>query len=426
VRGSFSSGTPSTEELLSALADHSLLRRYTDHGGRRVSLLQSIHEFARNRLALDPEQHEVRRRHAEYCLARAETLGPLLWGAGQVEAFRMLHAEALELRAALLWAAGPGGSTELALRLVGELWHYWELTGDVTEQQRIAVELVEATLDAAPQLRAPALSGAATLTWTLGRYNQAARLHRGALQAFEKSGNSPGVAWTILCLAVQAAQNGDFPTAERLTAEALSYPGASLRVRIGSLVVLSRQAYCAGDHPRALELSRACAELTRRLGDRWLLGVVLTNLAESTEQAGDYDGAELLLIEAISASLQLGAEGNLGAFLDSLGGVYASQERYDFALRLLAAADSYRTDRGMSLDQAERRRVDAIIDKARAEAGPIRFGLAWAAGRRLTVRQAANEVLQGGRQPRLANTFGGSARSDSPTAESAAGSAPWT
>jgi predicted ATPase/DNA-binding SARP family transcriptional activator len=426
VRGSFSSGTPSTEELLSALADHSLLRRYTDHGGRRVSLLQSIHEFARNRLALDPEQHEVRRRHAEYCLARAETLGPLLWGAGQVEAFRMLHAEALELRAALLWAAGPGGSTELALRLVGELWHYWELTGDVTEQQRIAVELVEATLDAAPQLRAPALSGAATLTWTLGRYNQAARLHRGALQAFEKSGNSPGVAWTILCLAVQAAQNGDFPTAERLTAEALSYPGASLRVRIGSLVVLSRQAYCAGDHPRALELSRACAELTRRLGDRWLLGVVLTNLAESTEQAGDYDGAELLLIEAISASLQLGAEGNLGAFLDSLGGVYASQERYDLALRLLAAADSYRTDRGMSLDQAERRRVDAIIDKARAEAGPIRFGLAWAAGRRLTVRQAANEVLQGGRQPRLANTFGGSARSDSPTAESAAGSAPWT
>jgi predicted ATPase/DNA-binding SARP family transcriptional activator len=426
VRGSFSSGAPSTEELLSALADHSLLRRYTDHGGRRVSLLQSIHEFARNRLALDPEQHEVRRRHAEYCLARAETLGPLLWGAGQVEAFRMLHAEALELRAALLWAAGPGGSTELALRLVGELWHYWELTGDVTEQQRIAVELVEATLDAAPQLRAPALSGAATLTWTLGRYNQAARLHRGALQAFEKSGNSPGVAWTILCLAVQAAQNGDFPTAERLTAEALSYPGASLRVRIGSLVVLSRQAYCAGDHPRALELSRACAELTRRLGDRWLLGVVLTNLAESTEQAGDYDGAELLLIEAISASLQLGAEGNLGAFLDSLGGVYASQERYDFALRLLAAADSYRTDRGMSLDQAERRRVDAIIDKARAEAGPIRFGLAWAGGRRLTVRQAANEVLQGGRQPRLANTFGGSARSDSPTAESAAGSAPWT
>lgn len=425
VRVTLPFGALSTEELLSALARNSLLRRYTDHAGRRrVSLLQSIREFARNRLALLPEQHDVRRRHAEYYLALAERLGPLLWGAGQVEAFRVLHAEALDLRAALLWAAGPGGSTELALRLVGELWHYWELTGDVTEQQRIAVELVEATPDAAPQLRAPALSGAATLTWTLGRYNQAAHLHRRALQAFEKSGNSPGVAWTILCLAVQAAQSGDFPTAERLTAEAVSYPGASLRVRIGSLVVLSRQAYCAGDHPRALELCRACAELTRRLGDRWLLGVVLTNLAESTEQAGDYDGAELLLIEAISASLQLGAEGNLAAFLDSLGGVYASQKRYDFALRLLATADSYRTHRGMSLDQAERRRVDAIIDKARAEAGPIRFGLAWAGGGRLTVRQAVNEVLQ--RQPGLSGTVGGSARSASPAVESATDPAPWS
>jgi predicted ATPase/DNA-binding SARP family transcriptional activator len=427
VRGSFSSGAPSTEELLSALADHSLLRRYTDHAGRRrVTLLQSIHEFARNRLALVPEQHEVRRRHAEYYLALAETLGPLLWGAGQVEAFRMLHAEALDLRAALLWAAGPDGSTELALRLVGELWHYWELTGDVTEQQRIAVELVEAAPDAAPQLRAPALSGAATLTWTLGRYDQAAHLHRRALEAFEKSGNSQGVAWTIMCLAVQAAQSGDFSTAERLTAEALAYPGVSLRVRIGALVVLSRQAYCAGDHLRALELCRACAELTRRLGDRWLLGAVLTNLAESTEQAGDYDGAELLLIEAISASLQLGAEGNLAAFLDSLAGVYASKNLYDLAPRLLAAADSYRADRGISLDQAERRRVDAIIDKARAEAGPIRFGLAWSGGRRLTVRQAANEVLQGGRQPRLSGTSRGSARSASTAVDSAAGSAPWT
>ncbi|MDR6794560.1 putative ATPase/DNA-binding SARP family transcriptional activator [Pseudarthrobacter oxydans] len=427
VRGPLPPGAPSTEDLLCALADHSLLRRYTDQAGsRRVALLQSIREFARDRLGMLPTESEVRRQHAEHYLALAESLGPELWGGGQVDAFRALHAEALDIRAALLWATGPAGSTDLALRLVGELWHYWELTGSVTEQQRIAVELVEATPDAAPQLRAPALSGAATLTWALGRYDQAAHLHRRALEAFEKSGNSQGIAWTILCLAVQAAQSGDFPTAERLTAEALSCPGVSLRVRIGALVVLSRQAYCAGDHLRALELCRASAELTRRLADRWLLGIVLTNLAESTEQAGDYGGAELLLIEAISASLQLGAEGNLAAFLDSLAGVYTSQNRYDPALRLLAAADSYRTDRGMSLDQAERRRVDAIIDKARAAAGPIRFGLAWAGGRRLTVRQAANEVLRGGRQPRLFGTVGGSARSSSPAVESAADSAPWT
>lgn len=387
----------STDIPLSALAAHSLLRLYTDSTGReRVSMLQSIREFARERLALRPEEAKVRRRHAEHYLALAEAVGPQLWGREQLEAFRTLHSDALDLRAALLWAARPDGSSDLALRLVGELWHYWELTGDVAEQQQIAVALVEATPASPPKLRAPAVSGAATLTWALGRYDQAAHLHRLALEAFKKSGNNQGIAWTIMCLAVQAALNDDFTTAERLTTEALSYPGVSLRVKVGALVVLSRQAYCAGDHPRALELCRKCAQLTRPLGDRWLLGVVLTNLAESTEQAGDYEGAESLLLEALNAALQLGAEGNLAGFLDSLAGVYTSQNRYDLSIRLLAAAEIYRTDHGLMLDRTERRRVDAIIDKDRAQAGAIRFGLAWARGKALTLTQAANEVLQGG------------------------------
>ncbi len=248
VRGSVSADAPSTEELLSALADHCLLRRYTDQAGRRrVSLLQSIREFARDRLTLLPEEHEVRRRHAGHYLALAESLGPQLWGGGQVDAFRTLHAEALDLRAALLWATGPDGSAGLALRLVGELWHYWELTGDVTEQQRIAVELVEATPDAAPQLRAPALSGAATLSWSLNQYDLAAHLHRQGLEAFLKAGNGSAAAWTTMCLAVQAANSGDGSAAERLAAEVLSSPQASYRTRTSTLVLLSRMAFFAGE-----------------------------------------------------------------------------------------------------------------------------------------------------------------------------------
>lgn len=90
----------------------------------------------------------------------------------------MLHADAAELRAALLWAVGPDGSTDLALSLVGHLWHYWELTGDVAEQHRIVVALVEETPTAEPAIRAPALSGTATLCWTVGRCDQAADFHR--------------------------------------------------------------------------------------------------------------------------------------------------------------------------------------------------------------------------------------------------------
>jgi predicted ATPase/DNA-binding SARP family transcriptional activator len=418
----------STEVLLSALAGHSLLRRYTDDAGReRVSLLQSIREFARDRLALLPEESKIRRRHAEHYLALAEAVGPQLWGEDQVDAFRTLHTDALDLRAALRWAAGPDGSTELALRLVGELWHYWELTGDVTEQQQTAATLVEATPNAAPELRAPALSGAATLTWTLGRYDQAAHLHRQALEAFRLTGNSKGVAWTTMCLAVQAAQNDDRDNAERLAVEALSYPGASHRARVAALVVLSRLAFYAGDHPRAFELSQLCADSTRPLGDRWLLGVVLTNLAESMEQAGDYDGAERLLLEVVGGALQLGAYGNVVGYLESLAGVYAAKNSIDSAIRLLAAADAYRTEHGPLLNGEERKRVEGISARARAEAGPVRFGLAWASGAALTLTQAANEVLQGARQNEASVTSAGeSAHTDRAAAESAVSPAPWS
>jgi len=128
--------------------------------------------------------------------------------------------------------------------------------------------------------------------------------------------------------------------------------------------------------------------------------------------------AESLLLEAIGTAIQLGVQGTIVGVLDSLAGVYTSQNRYDPAIRLLAAADSYRISHGLSLDQEERRRVDAIINKARAKAGPIRFGLAWAGGSALNVRQAANEVLQGARPQNLSSTSGDTPSSVPPAAAS--------
>lgn len=428
VRGPVPAGAPSTEQLLSALAEHSLLRRYTDAAGRhRVSMLQSIREFARGRLALLPAEAETRRRHAEYYLALSEAVGPQLWGRDQVDAFRTLHSDALDLRAALLWAAGPHGSTELALRLVGQLWHYWELTGEVAEQQRIAVALVEESPDAPPELRGPALSGAATLSWALARYEEAANLHRLALRAFRESANPSAVAWTTMCLAVQAAYVGDRLIAEQLAAEAQASSSASHRTRVSARVLVSRIAFYAGEHARALELSGQCVELGRPFGDRSLLGVVLTNLAECKEQAGAHHDAEELLLEAVEASLELGAHGNLVAVLESLAGVYAAQKRLERAARLLAAADSHRANHGPPLDSEESKRVEALTARVRAEAGPIRFGLAWASGRTLTLRQVVREVLQGGRQPGLAQRPALEPARQSPaTAENVLDPAPWS
>jgi tetratricopeptide (TPR) repeat protein len=230
-----------------------------------------------------------------------------------------------------------------------------------------------------------------------------------------------------MCLATQAAERDDTATAQRLAAEALSLPHASPRTRVAALMILSLLAHYAGDHARAIDLCRECVDRARPLGDRALLGNTLVNLADSTEQAGDYDTAEHLLYEALGEALELGAQGNLVAYLESLADVYVEQHRVEQAIRVLAAADAHRTDRGHPLYPAEQRRVESIIAKARTEAGPIRFGLAWASGRALTLTQVLHDVLHT-QQP--SNQQEGipdqpiHTRSDQPT-ESVLSAAPW-
>jgi predicted ATPase/DNA-binding SARP family transcriptional activator len=384
-----------TESVLNGLARHSLLHLYKDPSGEdRVSMLQSIREFARDQLASRGHASTVFCLHAKYYLSLAGKVAPQLWTPDQVGAFRLLQADAADLRAALLWASGPTGTADLALQLVGHLWHYWELTADVSEQCDIALELVAGTPDAPVTLKGPALSGTATLCWILGRSVEATDLHHQALEAFRRAGDEQGVAWSIACLALQAVERNDYETAQQLATEALSAPQASTRTQVAALIVLGLSAFYAGDYDRALEVNRQSVTLARPLGDRALLGIVLTNLADSTEMTGDYDAAEQMLHEALTTALELGAKSNMASFLESLASVYVRQHRAEQAIRVLGAVEAYRNDWGLPLNTPERARIESIITEARTATGPVQFGLAWAGGQTLTLTQIVNEALQ--------------------------------
>ncbi|WP_248762058.1 BTAD domain-containing putative transcriptional regulator [Pseudarthrobacter sp. SSS035] len=383
-----------TDDLLTALARHSLLRRYTDPSGQsRASTLDSIREFARDRLCVLDNPATVRRRHAEYYLGLAEAVGPRLWGHDQVEAFRLLQSDALDLRAALLWAAGPDGSTELALRFIGQLWHFWQLTEDVTEQCGIALRLIEQASDVRLDLQGPAFSGTATFCWMTGSNGMAKRLHQRALEAFRLAGNEEGVAWSLSCLAVQAMQDDDFGAGQQFAEAAVRSPNASPRIKAAALTNLGLASFYAGDYTQAIDSCQRSLELARPLGDRWLLGIALVNLADSTRQAGDVNAAERLLNEAVRSVVELGAETNIATFLESLADVYVEQGRHERAIRVLAAVHAYRGDRGLVLSAPEQRRVEGIISRARSQAGPIPFGLSWARGQSMTLTQVVQEVL---------------------------------
>ena len=116
-------------EGVSSLLDKSLLRQEEGPEGEpRFVMLETIHEYASERLQESGEAEEIRERTRRYFLALAEEAAPELTGADQVSWMERLEAEHDNLRAALSWSL-EAGDTESALRIGGALWRFWGVQG---------------------------------------------------------------------------------------------------------------------------------------------------------------------------------------------------------------------------------------------------------------------------------------------------------
>jgi predicted ATPase len=120
-------------EGVSSLLDKSLLRQEEGPEGEpRFVMLETIHEYARERLQDSGEAEEIGRAHIRYFLALAEEAAPELTGADQVSWMDRLEAEHDNFRAALSRSLEPGDA-ESALRIGGALWRFWNVRGHFSE-----------------------------------------------------------------------------------------------------------------------------------------------------------------------------------------------------------------------------------------------------------------------------------------------------
>jgi len=129
-------GEPDVLDVLSGLVGSSLVQRAEEaEGESRFRMLETVREYAGERLEAGGEAEEMRRRHAVYFLALTEEAEPELRGARQVEWLARLEADHDNLRAALGWSLG-GGDRELGLRLAGSLWFFWHTRGHWSDGRR--------------------------------------------------------------------------------------------------------------------------------------------------------------------------------------------------------------------------------------------------------------------------------------------------
>jgi predicted ATPase len=148
---------------VSSLLDKSLIRQEEGPNGEpRFVMLETVHEFAREKLQGSGEAEQIKRVHAEYFLTLAEEAYPELKGANQLQWLERLEVEHDNMRAALSWTL-ERKEVEVALRMGGALWGFWSARGYKSEGRGWLEEALAMDGRGSPEVRAMALAGVGSL-----------------------------------------------------------------------------------------------------------------------------------------------------------------------------------------------------------------------------------------------------------------------
>jgi predicted ATPase len=327
-------------QILAGLVDQNLVDERPYAGAEdepRYGMLETIREFASERLAASSEAEQVERAFEEFLMARAEAAAQGLQGPRQLLWLERLEAEHGNLRASLARALERGDG-DVVLGLAPRLWQFWSARGYPGEGHAWLKRAL--TLTAAPERRAAAEFALGKLAIDLGDYEAAEENFRACLALRRELGDLAAEAEALNELAVVAVNTRRLPEARELGEEALKLAqsiddrrgiGAALR----NLGMVARE---QGDYPRAIELYGQSLEIWRRLGDLRWIAFVLSSLGITHRYEGNAPEARVMLDESQTLFAQQGDRYMLGVIAHNKGHLaYAAQE-YEQATALYAEA----------------------------------------------------------------------------------------
>ncbi|MBD0348605.1 MAG: tetratricopeptide repeat protein [Thermoleophilia bacterium] len=380
---------------LASLVDKSLLGRDVDRDDVRFTLLETIRDYALERLREQGELEELRARHARYFVRFAEGVQGDLRGAGQARALRALESEHPNLRAALDFLHG-GGAKELELRLVGALWFFWVVRGHLTEGLAQLERALEGSTGQPPTLQADALKAAAALAQRRGDTARAKRFATESVGLYRALGDPGGVSSALTTLAGAALVEGDGSRARQLYEEALAltrdlddpFRLASALGNLGYMLLME------GDDERAASLFEEGLVVFRRLSNDEGVARSLLNLGFSAWQRGSLVEASAMMKESLRRFSRIGSREGIAYALEGLAAVAAARLESARASRLLGAAEAVCERIELTLDPFEQAVHGRTVAQARAHLGDEAYRAAVEEGRGLSPEEAAEYALR--------------------------------
>ena len=268
-----------TLDAITSLAEKSLVRIEDGPGGEpRVRMLETIREYAVERLTEDPGAAALAERHALHFLDFAEKIEPELMGTRAPEAFARMEAEHDNIRTVIEWSEAQG-RPGVGLRIGGAVWRFWQQRAHIAEGiDRLQRLYDHPAVDDDLCAKARGATGLGGLYYWRNDFETARTLYEDAVDAYRNCGDEAAIGWALFDLA---------------------YPVSIL-----------------GDVERARQINRESLELFTSLGDEHGIAVANESLTTFAIMDGKYEEA-LALQEAVVAAMRVSA----GTFklIDSIG-----------------------------------------------------------------------------------------------------------
>jgi predicted ATPase len=431
-------------DSLGQLVNKSLVVLEEDNGVR-YSLLETIRQYARDKLLEFGEGRQFRDRHLDYYLTFAETTGGYMLGPEAFVWATKLRAEYDNLRAALEWSLSE--DLEAALHIVGALPYFWIMQGYAVEGRRWVLDVLERAKSHSgpphelsteqintrasaylslcviatdlgdnelvlttasesiqltqktgdPRILAFALAYLASAKANLGQLDEAYKLAEKALPTARASGDKSALGYSLTTMGeVTAMAKQDYETALAYAEESLALSekygnrwGNSMTVfGLGYMAKLLRQ------YEQARARFEACLPVFREIGDMHRINMIQSELAHIEREQGQYQRAIPAYRETIREWQRLGHRAAVAHQLECFAFMAKAGEQAERAVRLLGAAEALRKRINIAMTPTERELYEREVADLKASLEENDFASLWAEGRKMTLEQAVQYAVE--------------------------------
>ena len=384
-------------DLFTSLVDKSLVLAEEHDGATRYRLLETVRQYARDRLRESNQEARWQSRHLAYFLVLAEEAEPQLIRADQQAWLDRLETEHDNVRSALAWSTAAGGDAAGGLRLAGAFWRFWFVRGYLGEGRGWFTRLLATEPGrqaAAP--RAKALNAAGILACQQCDYPAAQALHEEGLAIQRELGDRSGIAGTLNNLGILAYEQGHYSRARELYQESLTmFRELDQQWTVAfSLHNLGGVALYEGDYQSARAFLEESLAITRKVGDPRTIATTMGRLGELASNEGDYASAGRHLDESLAIFRELGDVKGVVASLEGLASLSFKMAAPGRAARIWGAAERLHEEIGSPLAPNEHSCYERQVAAARAAfSDDAAFDLAWQKGRAMSLEQAVRYAL---------------------------------